>query len=429
LRKELADAAPMAAPQKRKMRLRWHDEWTQFRTLLRRSFISKLRNRANVIITTTVAPILALLIATLLRYSDSGHYDFASAYHIPTFLFLSLIVAMFLGLTNSADDIIRDRAVQQRERNLAVRLSYYIISKTLTLGIFALIQCVLFILIGNYILEIRGMFWTDLAIMFMTAIGGVSLGLLVSALVADPKTAANIVPLVLIPQIIMGGALIKYEDMNRNLALVYTFSRWFHEHPSMDRNKKMDSKLQVPVVCQFIAMRWSYEEMIVAQAKLNPLSKRQDRAQREIDQIVSKHRQDSAESKRLDDLKEVLAVLSGLEAKTNKEVDHYLNAVDKILDGKRPFDRAVFKDANGPVTAEQLYVNQKVSDLISNAEMDQSDYRRGSRPNVFFGAEKHYLGLRVGVFTFNTIVLIGSAIGLLGLLHWILRRQLEVRKS
>jgi hypothetical protein len=51
----------------------------------------------------------------------------------------------------------------------------------------------------------------------MTAMGGVALGLVISSLVADPKTAANIVPLVLIPQIIMGGALIKYEDMNRNL--------------------------------------------------------------------------------------------------------------------------------------------------------------------------------------------------------------------
>ena len=66
------------------------------------------------------------------------------------------------------------------------------------------------------------MFWIDLGIMLMTAMGGVALGLVVSSLVADPKTAANIVPLVLIPQIIMGGALIKYEDMNRNLALVYT---------------------------------------------------------------------------------------------------------------------------------------------------------------------------------------------------------------
>ena len=259
--------------------------------------------------------------------------------------------------------------------------------------------------------------------------GSLSLGLVVSSLVSDAKTAANIVPLVLIPQILMSGALIKYEDMNRNLSLVYSLTRWFHEHPSKDRSKKMDSKLQVPFVCQFIPMRWSYEEMVVAQAKLNPLTSRQERAQREIDEMVAKHRQDPAEGKRLDELKEVLAVLSGLEAKSANELDLYLKQVDQVFDRKRPFSPVAFKEAKGPVTAEQIYVNQKVTDLISNAEMEQSDYRRGSRPNVFFGAEKRYLGVKISVFLFNTIVLIGSTLGLLGLLYWILRRQLEVRRS
>src|SRR5206468_195228 len=331
LRKEPGAPLPVALVQKKRLPFRWHDEWTQFRTLLRRSFISKLRNRANLIITIGVAPVLALLIATILRYSDSGQYDFASAYHIPTFLFLSLIVAMFLGLTTSADDIIRDRAVLQRERNLNVRLSYYVFAKTVSLGVFALAQCVLFALIANYLLEIRGMFWIYLGVLFMTAMGGVALGLVISSLVADPKTAANIVPLVLIPQIIMGGALIKYEDMNRNLGLLYSLSHWFSEHPSADKNRKTESKLQVPLVCQFIAMRWSYEEMIVAQAKLNPLTRRQDRAQREIDRLVAEHRKDPEADKRLEDLKETLALLSGLEAKSVGELDHYLGLVDQVL--------------------------------------------------------------------------------------------------
>src|SRR5947207_14604789 len=104
------------------------------------------------------------------------------------------------------------------------------------------------------------MFWIYLGIMFMTAMSGVSLGLLISSLVADPKTAANIVPLVLIRQIIMGGDLIKYEDMNRNLALLYTLSHWFSAHPSTDQGNKMDSKLMVQFVCQFIAMRSAYED-------------------------------------------------------------------------------------------------------------------------------------------------------------------------
>src|ERR1700719_2647242 len=398
LQQEQADPLPVAPVQKKRLPVRWHDEWTQFRTVLRRAFTSKLRNRANLVITIGVSPILALLIATILRYSESGTYDFASAYHIPTFLFLGLIVAMFLGLTNSADDIIRDRPVLQRERNIKVRLSYYVVSKTFTLGVFALVQCILYVLIGNSLLQIRGMFWIDLGIMFMTAMSGVALGLLISSLVADPKTAANIVPLVLIPQIIMGGALIKYEDMNRNLGLVYTFSRWFTEHPSTEQGKKMSSRLQVPFVCQFIAMRWSYEEMVVAQAKLNPLTRRQEKTQEEIDSLIEKRDQSPDATKRLEELKETLAVLSGLEAKTSDELDKYLAIIDDILKRKRTFDRQLFKDAVGPITAEQLYVNQKVSDLISNAEMEQSDYRRGGKLNVFFGEEKRYLGFKVNVF-------------------------------
>jgi ABC transport system ATP-binding/permease protein len=418
--------APLPAPvQRKRLPLRWHDEWTQFRTLLRRSFLSKLRNRANLVITIGVSPVLALLIATILRYSENGTYDFASAYHIPTFLFLGLIVAMFLGLTNSADDIIRDRPVLQRERNIKVRLSYYVISKTLTLGVFALIQCILFVLIGNSVLQIRGMFWIDIGIMFMTAMSGVALGLLISSLVADPKTAANIVPLVLIPQIIMGGALIKYEDMNRNLALLHSLSHWFNEHPNTDKTVKTESKLQVPFVCQFIAMRWSYEEMVVAEAKLNPLTRRQDRTNDEIQNLAPKAKTPEQRG-RLNDLKDVLALLSGLEGRSAKDIDHYLKLVDPVIAGKQRFDRSLSKDAKGPITAEQIYVNQKVSDLISKAEMEQNDYRRGKKPNVFFGLQKRYFGFKFGVFTFNTIVLIVSTLGLLVLLHWILRKQLEV---
>src|SRR5207245_5838892 len=101
----------------------------------------------------------------------------------------------------------------------------------------------------------------------------------------------------------------------------------------------------------------------------------------------------------------------------------YLGLVDQVLNGKRPFDRALFKNANGPITAEQIYVNQKVLDLMSNAEMDQSDYRRGNKPYVFFGAQKRYFGLEFVVFFFNTAVLLLSSLGVLVLLHLILLRE------
>ena len=193
---------------------------------------------------------------------------------------------MFLGLTNSADDIIRDRAVLQRERNLNVRLSYYVFAKTVSLGVFALVS--MHSLRPDRQLpsrDSRDVLDSISAIVLHDGDGrSCRWAWSISSLVADPKTAANIVPLVLIPQIIMGGALIKYEDMNRNLALVYTFTRWFHEHPNSDETQENGQPVcRSRSSVEFVAMRWSYEELVVAQAKLNPLTRRQDEASEQID--------------------------------------------------------------------------------------------------------------------------------------------------
>jgi hypothetical protein len=175
-------------------------------------------------------------------------------------------------------------------------------------------------------------------------------------------------------------------------------------------------------------MRWSYEEIIVAQARLNPLTKRQDRAHDRIQELAPKANTPQQRA-HLNDLKDVLALLSGLEGQSARQIDRYLKLVDPVIAGKQRFDRSLFKDAKGPVTADQLYVNQKVADLISRAEMEQNDYRRGSKPNVFFGPEKRYFGMKFGVFTFDTVVLGVSMLILLVMLHWILRKQLEVRRT
>ena len=101
----------------------------------------------------------------------------------------------------------------------------------------------------------------------------------------------------------------------------------------------------------------------------------------------------------MEDLKDLLAILSGLQAKflLCPEQETFGN---RCRDQGRPFDRKKFRPGERGVTAEQLYVNQKVTDLISKAEMEQSDYRndsvdRGSL-NVFFGPVKEYLGFKIG---------------------------------
>ncbi|MBE2179894.1 MAG: ATP-binding cassette domain-containing protein [Chthoniobacterales bacterium] len=417
------DAGAVFAEPVRSWRAFFREEFLQLRTLLARAFISKLRNRGNLLTTMVEAPLLAALIGAVLRYSEDGNYDFASSFHIPTYLFLSLVVAMFLGLTNSVDDIIRDRPVLQRERNLNVRLGYYILAKVLTLSLFAVVQCVLFILIGNQILEVRGMFWIFLAAMVLTAVSGIAIGLLISSLVSEGKTAVNIIPIVLIPQIILGGALIKYEEMNKNLDFVYSISRWFSEHPDAGVPR---SDLQVPLICEFMPMRWSYEALVYAQAKLNPLTGRQEQIQHQINTLARTPDLAAAEQERLEDLKELLAALSGLQGRDVAHVEKRMRRIDRVIAGEA-LPGNLLDPFYGGVSAERLFVNQKITDLVNKAEMEQSDYRESRFLNVFFGPEKRYFGLQANVLAFNAWVLVISSLAMFQALYFILRHQLKTR--
>ncbi|RYD84457.1 MAG: ABC transporter permease [Verrucomicrobiaceae bacterium] len=431
---------PIEPVSRKRTPIRWGDEWTQLRTLLRRAFTSKMRNRGNLVLTLLVPPVLAAIIGWALYFTDEGTYDFASAFHIPTYIFISLLVAMFLALMNSVDDIIRDRVILHRERNLDVRLPYYIFAKFSTLAMFSAVQCALFVVVGNSILEVRGMFWPYFIFMFITATSGTSLGLVISSIVGDSKTAANFVPLVLIPQLIFGGALIKYEEMNRDLDVMYTFNRWFSTHPEMAAERE-DSKLRIPLISRFVATHYSYEALVVAQAKLNPLSKRQDDIQEQIDLLIAKKNRTPEEAGRLEDLKDTLALLSGMESGSLQEVERRLRRVDRILEG-RVLDRGELRSKTSGVTAERLYTNQKITDLVAKAETEQSDYRRQVPVNVFFSPMKHYLLFRIpeisplgirsraveihtSVYLFNAMVLVGSSFVLMCALYSILKRQLR----
>jgi len=394
-----------------------------------------MRDNANLLITLLAAPALALLIGFVLRHSESEHYDFASAYHIPVYLFLSLVVAMFLGLTNSVDDVTRDKPVLQRERNLNVRLTYYILAKALTLAAFAVIQCVLFTLVGNLLLEVRGVFWLVFFAMFFTTMSGVAIGLVISSLVSEAKTAVLFIPVVLIPQIILAGALIKYEDMNRDMDIVYVVRQWADRHPGTAMEPRSD--LQVPLICELMPMRWSYEALVYAEAKLNPLTRRQEQIQKQINALVSLKNPTEADDERLEDLKDLLAVLSGLRDKDARSLDRRFKAIDAVIDGG-PFERKKLqpKLAGIPieklVSAEQLYTNTKITDLVSKAEMEQNDYRNdlaGRRHlNVFFGPVKEYLGLRFSVLWFNFGVLVLSTLALFFALYLILHHQVRGRR-
>jgi hypothetical protein len=285
---------------------------------------------------------------------------------------------------------------------------------------------VIYLLIGNWILELRDMFTIHLTWMFATSLTGVFIGLLVSSLVSDSRTALNTIPLMLIPQIILGGALIKYEEMNKNLDLVYSVRRWTNTADTPDESA---SKLKVPFVCQFMPLRWSYEAMLISQAKLNPLTRNQDFLEDQIQQIVDLPRDvelTAEQHKKLDLAKQSLAIISGLTARKPEEISEHLNMIRKAVTtgnlDQSALD-ALQSDRKG-TSAEEIYVNRKVLDLVTKAEMEREDYRKRTSPNVFFGTVKSYFNTEFSTLWINGVVIILALSVILAAIHFSLRRQL-----
>jgi len=429
-----------------------HD-WVRFVNQLKRAFLSKLRNRANLATTLLEAPALSLLMALVLRYSESGEYSFANAFHIPSYLFLSLVTALFLGLTNSAEEIIRDRNMLHRERHHGFRVGGYILAKYLSLGFFALVQCVIYLLIGDAVLGIRTMFFHNLLWMFSTSVVGFSAGLLISSVVNTPKTAINIIPLVLIPNIILGGALIKYDEMNRSLDLIQYVRQWFAEGEEAENA----SRLKVPAICHTMPLRWSYEAIVIAHAEHNPVSELTNYIEGEI-QEFSKIPLDQEltpeQSDRLNQFKQALAFVYGLDGASPREVGRELRHIRRALHrvdfdpdptgtlerelearleetptdisvraalavipnledlplhraeretkriredlarGRFDLERYAHQapqPSGKRYTAEDLYHNEKILDLFNRAEVEREDYRlEDNPPNVFFGKAREY---------------------------------------
>ena len=190
------------------------------------------------------------LIGWALYFTDdeSGKYNFASAFHIPTYIFIALLVALFLALMNSVDDIIRDRVVLHRERNLDVRLAVLHLRE---------IRHARPLLRG----AVRALRRSS-AMPFSRFAGcsGRTSSSCSSPQRAAPASGCSSAPSwptarprrtssrsCSFPQLIFGGALIKYEEMNHDLDAIYTFQALV-QHASRSRRPpgREDAELHDP---------------------------------------------------------------------------------------------------------------------------------------------------------------------------------------
>lgn len=244
------DNMPIPISRKRNFK----DHIVLFKTHMRRSLLSKFRNRGTLYSTILEAPLLAFLIGLTLRASDEGTYDFGASTNLIEYLFLSVTVGMFLGLTNSATEILRDKPVLRRERNHRYGTGIFIIAKFNTLALLAIIQSGIYIAIGNHMLEIEGMFLYHWFWMSLTAIVGTAMAILISSIVKTERAALSAVPLLLVPQLLLAGALVKFEDMNRGL---------------FQGGENAREEGAEPFPSKFMPLRYAFEGIIITQATQN----------------------------------------------------------------------------------------------------------------------------------------------------------------
>ena len=251
--------------------------WRLFYLWLQRTFLSRVRSRRSLYAVLLEGPLLALLIAGTLRVAGDTPYTFYKALHINEYLFLSLVLAMFFGLTDAACEILRDRLLLRRESNYKPFIPGYLLAKCLVLTGIAAVQCALYLWVGNAILSIYGMFWTHLGIMVLTAFVGISLSLAVSAFVRSERTALNIVPLLLVPQILLAGALVRFEEMNEFSLpdgllperVEDALSTLRHRVAYQDETTHNISSKPVPLIAELCPLRYAFEMMFVAQVEDN----------------------------------------------------------------------------------------------------------------------------------------------------------------
>ena len=226
----------------------------QFMIYTKRDFLSKISNTQYIILNLLETPVLAFILAFVIRYiadPNSDIYIFRENENIPIYLFMALIVALFIGLTVSAEEIFRDRKILKREAFLNLSRSSYLFSKIAILFILSAVQTVTFILIANGILQIRGMYFDYWLILFSTALFANMLGLNISATFNSAVTIYIVIPLLMIPMMVLSGAMFSFEKLNRAVG-------------SINR---------VPLVAEFMVTKWGYEALVVHQFKDNDFQK------------------------------------------------------------------------------------------------------------------------------------------------------------
>lgn len=224
------------------------NRFKQFKVFAIRDTLSKLSNRQYLVINILETPLLAFLLAFIVKYytvdvANEFGYTLSGNPNLPVYIFMSVIVAIFIGLTVSAEEIIKDQRILKREAFLNLSRSSYLLSKLAILLLISAFQAWMFVLIGNSIMEIKGMYWAYWIILFSSWSFANILGLNISDTFKTVVTIYILIPFLVIPQLILSGIIVPYDKLN----------------------PKISSPGKIPLYGEIITARWAYEGLAVYQ--------------------------------------------------------------------------------------------------------------------------------------------------------------------
>ncbi|MFA6127975.1 MAG: ATP-binding cassette domain-containing protein, partial [Bacteroidales bacterium] len=217
--------------------------WKQLRIFFARNLRIKVSDKQYLLINLIEAPLLALIVGYFTRYSESGEYVFSQNKNLISYIFMAIVVVLFMGMSVSAEEIIKDRKILQRESFLNLSRFSYLNSKVVFLILLSAFQTLTFVLVGNLVIGIYGLTFPYWMVLFSVAVFSNLLGLNISAAFDSVVTIYILIPLMLIPQILLCGVIVKFDDLQ-------------------DKTANKDA---VPIVGELMVSRWAFEALSVEQ--------------------------------------------------------------------------------------------------------------------------------------------------------------------
>ena len=226
-------------------------KFKQFGIFSIRNLLTKVTNRQYLLINLLEAPFLAALLAYLTRYSFGEHYIFSDNRNLVPYLFMSVVVALFLGMMVSAEEIIRDRRILKREAFLNLSRFSYLNSKIILLFVLSAIQTLLYVAVGNAIMGIHGMTLSYWLLLFATSCCANLIGLNISSGLNSVVAIYILIPFIIVPQLLLSGTVVPFDYLNPSIA----------------------SRTHVPLVGNMMTSRWTFEALAVEQFRNNDYEK------------------------------------------------------------------------------------------------------------------------------------------------------------